>query len=96
MVAIITGKNLVMDEQKQNQLFIFKKKISYNPNDYDSFELYKRVVLKDIEIFKKVCMKFHFHDQERLMFVKHDMVFALNFEKENIEIHHKFRRVFTE
>ena len=24
-IAIITGKNLIMDEQKQNQLFIFKK-----------------------------------------------------------------------
>ena len=27
-LAIISGKNLIMDEQKQNQLFIFKRKVT--------------------------------------------------------------------
>ena len=59
-LAIISGKNLVMDEQKQNQLFIYKKKKSTNLFEYDEFVLHKRIVVKDIPIFKQVSMQFHF------------------------------------
>jgi len=59
-LAIISGKNLVMDEQKQNQLFIYKKKKSTNLFEYDEFVLHKRIVVKDLPIFKQVSMQFHF------------------------------------
>ena len=59
-LAIISGKNLVMDEQKQNQLFIYKKKKSTNLFEYDEFILHKRIVVKDLPIFKQVSMQFHF------------------------------------
>jgi len=59
-LAIISGKNLVMDEQKQNQLFIYKKKKSNNLFEYDEFVLHKRIVVKDLPIFKQVSMQFHF------------------------------------
>ena len=59
-LAIISGKNLVMDEQKQNQLFIYKKKRATNMFEYDEFVLYKRIVVKDLPIFKQVSMQFHF------------------------------------
>ena len=32
-IAIVTGKNLIMDEQKQNQLFIFKKQPKSKSNN---------------------------------------------------------------
>ena len=51
-LAIISGKNLVMAEQKQNQLFIYKKKKATNMFEYDEFVLYKRIVVKDLPIFK--------------------------------------------
>lgn len=61
-LAIISGKNLIMNVQKQNQLFIFKKVPS---NDelglkYDTFDQIKRVVLKDIPEFKLVGMTYYF------------------------------------
>ena len=59
-LAIISEKNLVMDEQKQNQLFIYKKKKSTNLFEYDEFVLHKRIVVKDLPIFKQVSMQFHF------------------------------------
>jgi hypothetical protein len=56
-LAIISGKNLVMNEQKLNQLFIFKRQTIYETQDHtDIFTLYKRVILKDIPIFDRVCM----------------------------------------
>jgi|TARA_B110000285_G_scaffold233155_1_gene306101 hypothetical protein len=49
-LAVISGKNLIMKEQKANQLFIFKRKQGVQ------FELYKRIIVKDIPIMNKVCM----------------------------------------
>ena len=49
-LAVVSGKNLVMKQQKVNQLFVFKKDVKGN------FQLHKRVVLKDYPEFEKVCM----------------------------------------
>lgn len=58
-MAVISGKILIMNEQKTNQLFIFKRE--KNPNGgNDKFTQVNRVVLKDIEFFKQVCMNFNF------------------------------------
>jgi hypothetical protein len=56
-MAIISGKNLIMDEQKLNQLFIFKRQ-NYRVAGVDGclFDLHKRIILKDIPSFEKVCM----------------------------------------
>ena len=60
MIAVISGKNLVMNEQKQNQLFIFKmketKRREHNFMAYPEYILFKRIVVKDIPVFNKVCM----------------------------------------
>ena len=69
-LAVISGKNLIMREQKANQLFIF---IRQEGTDY---KLYKRIVVKEIPVFTKVCMQFYFehtHGDEppsSLIFVK--------------------------
>ena len=73
-----------MNEQKQNQLFVFKSQpktavnyFNYEPSlssnrelDHftggsdeettEEFVLYKRIVVKDIPIFNKVCMQYIF------------------------------------
>jgi hypothetical protein len=49
-LAIISGKNLIMNEQKINQLFIYKRKKSTVVGVKDSFEFETRIVLKDIEM----------------------------------------------
>lgn len=82
-LAIISGKILIMNEQKTNQLFIYKR---YPSNSgVDKFEFVNRVLLKDIEFFKQVCMKFHFKkikgqiEKESILFAKIDCIFELNF-----------------
>ena len=75
MVAVISGKNLVMDEQKQNQLFVFKKIKAPDIFSYDDFVLHKRIVVKDIPIFKQVSMQYHFKKAEKydtIIFCKPD------------------------
>ena len=52
-LAVISGKNLVMNQQKQNQLFVFKR---FN----DNFVLHKRIIIKEIPIFNKVTMQYFF------------------------------------
>jgi hypothetical protein len=58
LLAVISGKNLIMKQQKVNQLFVFKKKVSKTSEV--EFELFKRIVVKDIPIFTKVCMQYYF------------------------------------
>lgn len=72
-----------MNEQKTNQLFIFKKIQGSN-----KFEQLKRVVVRDMPIFTKVCMNFHFkntNDKEKkdtIIFCKQDEIFEMNFMTE--------------
>ena len=97
-LAIISGKNLVMDEQKQNQLFIYKKKKSKNLFEYDEFVLHKRIVVKDIPIFKQVSMQFHFVNGENcdsIIFCKPDQIFQLNFESQKVKTIMKFEEPLT-
>ena len=60
-LVVISGKNLVMNEQFINQMFIFKRKI--NPNDgLFRYDLYKRIKLVEYDEFQKICMKFYFKE----------------------------------
>jgi hypothetical protein len=79
----MSGKNLIKKEQKINQLFIFKKKVQSV-----EFELFKRIVVKDIPIFNKACMQFYFEEDKKkqqldsIIFVKAERIIKLNFESE--------------
>lgn len=96
LVAIISGKNLVKNEQKQNQLFIFKRVRAKNEFSYDKWEQTHRIVVKDIPFFNKVCMQFHFKDvkegsiPDSILFVKKEEIFELNFNTEKFTTIHKF------
>ena len=59
-MAVISGKNLIMNEQKPNQLFIFRRVRDLNTDAMDQFELTKRIVIKDNPQFNKICMQFCF------------------------------------
>lgn len=70
-IAVITGKNLIRQEQKFNQLFLFRR------NEKDTFDRFDRIILKDIPEFKKVSMDFYFVngpglERESLMFAQND------------------------
>lgn len=89
-LAIISGKILIMNEQQTNQLFIFKRVRENNPKVKDKFVLHKRIVLREIDIFKKVCMSYHFKTSntknaimDTIIFCKQDCIFELNFETED-------------
>jgi hypothetical protein len=90
-LAVISGKNLIMKQQKVNQLFVFKKKVTAGPEV--EFELSKRIVVKDIPIFTKVCMQYYFENKntiDSLLFVKADRIIKLNFETDAIETIYEF------
>ena len=53
-LAVLSGKNLIMAEQKVNQLWIFKKK--YNQGQRDSYEQHKRIIVKDMPEFGKTSL----------------------------------------
>ena len=96
-LAIISGKILIMNEQKTNQLFIFKRKKGAGKNGRDSFEQIHRVVLKEIPEFTQVCMQYHFKDYpegaepDTLIFSKRDQIFQLNFQTSAITTLYKFK-----
>ena len=89
LIGVISGKNLIMNQQKPNQLFIFKRERDYNTGGRDKFLLIKRIVIKDNPLFTKICMQFHFknpkyedHTPNTLVFTKMTEIFELNFETE--------------
>jgi hypothetical protein len=95
-LAIISGKNLIMNEQKPNQLFVYRRQAD---GGYGNF--IHRVVVKDIEHFKQVSMNFHFrikvgtNDRTEILFAKIDEIFALNFETQEITTLYKFKDPLT-
>ena len=73
-----------MNEQKINQLFVFKRKKQEDYMNQDKFEFLNKTVLKDIPLFKQVSMQFHFvnrytKERDSIMFAKIDQIFTLNF-----------------
>jgi hypothetical protein len=89
-LAVISGKILIMNEQKTNQLFIFKKEKDPNGGKVDKYVQKNRVVLKEMEFFKQVCMKFHFkpprgsEEPDSIIFSKIDCIFELNYKTDQI------------
>ena len=78
-IAVISGKKLIGNEEKINQLFIFQKKPS-SGDERAQFEQKYRIVLKTNEMFKQTSMNFHFVNEpgkqrSKLLFAKIDCVF---------------------
>ena len=59
ILAVISGKNLIMKEQKPNQLFLYKRQKSPNPNNRDAFVQFKRTILRDFPQFMGIAMSFY-------------------------------------
>ena len=85
VLAIISGKNLVMAEQFANQLFIYRR-VKGGSGEVDTFQFDQKYVLKDMAGFEKFSMQFHFKnessngiDQTTLIFAKQDKVFEFNY-----------------
>lgn len=99
-LAVTSGKNLIMNEQKHIQLIIFKRIEATNPLEYDKFKISKRVVLKDIPEFRGVGVKFHFKNAEKgvdpdtIMCVNMECIFELNFVTKKVVIRHTFEEPF--
>ena len=77
---------------------MFKKQYDTNLQKM-RYKLHKRVVLKELPFFKKVCMNFFFKhgirgDHDSLVFAKFDCLFELNFMTESIDVIYKFETPF--
>ena len=92
-----------MKEQKQNQLFVFRKvknqSLQGEFKEHDHFVLHKRIRVKEIEIFDAVCMNFFFKkvsvgNPDTLLFTKEDLIFSFNFETEEIKIEYNIINSF--
>tara|TARA_B110000285_G_C15111781_1_gene611559 strand:+ start:1264 stop:1530 length:267 start_codon:yes stop_codon:yes gene_type:complete len=82
---------LIRDRTQPNQLFIFKK-----TPDGTNYEQKFRVVVRDIEIFKNVCMSFHFvnevgEERHKIMFSKIDCIFTIDFTNEAVEVVYTYK-----
>ena len=86
-LAVITGKNLIMGEQKPNQIFIFKRTKNLNATSdvSDKFDLLKNIIIKDNPELEKICMQFYFkntkygRDPDTLIFARQHEITQLNF-----------------
>ena len=89
-----------MNEQKTNQLFIYRRRRFNNPALRDDFEYQTRVVIRDIPIFKQVSMCFHFKnskglDRDTIVFAKIDCIFSLNFITQQVIVIYKYGAVLN-
>ena len=89
-----------MNEQKTNQLFIYRRRRFNNPALRDDFEYQTRVVIRDIPIFKQVSMCFHFKnskglDRGTIVFAKIDCIFSLNFITQQVIVIYKYGGVLN-
>ena len=98
-IAVVSGKNLIMDEQYQSKLFIFKKNQAPGKKSYCSlFKLHKSIVLEKIPIFVKVCMQFIFKKEinvHTMIFSNKECIFEMDFESEEIQVLYHFSKPFS-
>ena len=84
-LAIISGKNLVMNKQSHHQLFIFKR-VKGSIGEPDKFSQKHKILVTQIPFFKNVCMEFFFksnkdgEEPDSLFFAKRECLFLLNFK----------------
>ena len=92
-LAVITGKNLIMNQQKFNQLYIFRREKVHG--EKDTFKQIDRIVLKENPIFDRVCKEFHFVEQpgiERtaMIFANQNEVFELDIRSHQVHTRYKY------
>jgi hypothetical protein len=97
-IAVVNGKNLIMDEQHQQRLIIFKRNTLPGKKSYCSlFKLHKQILLEEIPLFTKVSMQYIFKKEKNIqsiIFANKDSIFEMNFETEEITIVYTFSRPF--
>jgi len=92
MLAVISGKNLVMNEQYPNQLFIFKRN-HRDEDETDTFSLKHRIIVKEKPEFAKISMRFSFKLPKigqlpnAVIFAKQDSMMEVRFDNqtENVD-----------
>ena len=78
-LALITGKNLIKNQQTPNQLFVYKLNAG-------KFEFIKNQILKDNPELKGICMQFHFKidkngkDTNSLYFAQKNRIIEYQFQ----------------
>ena len=96
-LAVISGKNLIMNGQAQNQLFILK--MVHDENGVN-FEQVERIVVKDMPFCSGLCMQYYFKDfedePEELLFCKKTELFSLNIKTKAMRTIHRFSPALTE
>jgi hypothetical protein len=88
-LAVITGKNLIKNEQKPNQIFIFKREIQEGSDkeEKDKFLFSKKVVIADTPELQGICMDFHFKKNQEtqkadcLYFAQKDRIIKYYFKR---------------
>ena len=72
-----------------------------SPDDTEMFYLHKRIVVKDLPIFEKVCMQYMFkiplpgETYSSLIFSRKELIFELNFETEESSVIYKYSKPFS-
>ena len=101
-MGVITGKNLIKDEQKPNQLYIFKRTMlegSDGDGVADEFNINMKkypIKLHENKLLDGICMDFVFKDNpiskkaDTILFAQKDKVLKYNYKKKEIKIVHRF------
>lgn len=90
MLAIISGKNLIMNEQKPSRLFIFKRTKNQDPTKMDMFKEVCNIDMKKHKELNKISMRFFFkntkgdRDPFELIFAKQDSIIVFNTEQREV------------
>tara|TARA_B110000285_G_C15117245_1_gene614851 strand:+ start:1192 stop:1995 length:804 start_codon:yes stop_codon:yes gene_type:complete len=92
-LAVIAGKNLVMNEQKHNQLFIFIK----GDKKSTEFKQHTKLSVSSMSFFDNVCTVFYFKNDpmakkiNTIIFSKKDSIFEMNFDTKKTNTLYKFK-----
>lgn len=90
LLAIITGRNLIRQEQDTNQIIIYR--IMARGSKFHYFDPIRTINVKDRPELDKICMKFHFmkSPDERpistLIFAKKDCLVVFNYMTEELTV----------
>ena len=90
MLAIISGKNLIMNEQKPSKLYLYKRTKNQDPTKMDLFKHIKTIDMSKIKELDKISMRFFFKntkgDKEpnEIIFAKQDSIVVLNVDQKEV------------
>lgn len=101
-LAVISGKNLLLNDKVINQLFIFKRKKREYLSDH--FRFYKKMLLKDMEKLGNIAMQFYFKKkspgdsraEDFLIMATANEILTLNIDTEEIETIYEYKKALGE